>query len=135
MKKLLTILSGLFVAGMLLTACDKYESSISGTITYINEDDGITYPADYALVTKMAVEGDSLRPMVAVRTNTNGEYLHEHNTKGTWKLNVTFEKDSVIYVGLSEEFTTNGLDKIEQNILLKALKVDTTFIDRPTVTH
>ena len=129
MKKYLMILSGLFIVGLLLNACDKYESSISGTITYINEDDGNTYPADYALVSKMTIDGDSLSKMVAVRADANGKYLFEHNSKGTWKLNVRFEKDSMIYVGISEEFTTNGLDKVEQHISLKMLEQDTTSIE------
>jgi len=129
MKKFLVLLSGLFVIGVLLNACDKYKSSISGTITYINTDDGISYPADYALITKMTVDKDSLRPMVAVRADANGDYLFEHNAKGTWKLSVTFEKDSVKYIGFSEEFTTSGLDKIEQHILLKMQEEDTNSIE------
>ena len=119
MKNCLIVLSGLLVAGLFFNACDKYESTISGTITYINPDDSISYPADYALVSKMTMKGDSLQSMVAVRTDSEGNYLFEHNTKGTWILSVQFEKDSITYFGLSDEFTTNGLDKIEKNIQLK----------------
>ena len=119
MKNCLILLSVLLVAGLSFNACDKYESTISGTITYTNPDDETPYPADYALVRKMTMKGDSLQSMVAVRTDNEGKYLFEHNTKGTWILSVEFEKDSITYFGLSDEFTTNGLDKIEKNIQLK----------------
>jgi hypothetical protein len=110
---------GLLFAGVILNACDKYESKITGKVNYIDANDNMIYPASGAVVIKMAVDGDSIYPIVGVRANENGEFLFEHTTKGSWKLSGKFEKDTVFYFGLSESFTTNGNNHIEQTILLE----------------
>jgi hypothetical protein len=112
---------GLFFAGMFLMACDKYDSKISGRASYINKNNNTTYPAAGAIITKMTLKGDSLYPVIAVIADDNGEFLFEHTTKGSWKLNGKVEKDSIFYFGISDEFSTNGANHIEQTILLEAV--------------
>ena len=119
MKNWKIYLTSLFLTGLLCIGCDKYESTISGTITYLNADDHTIYPASEAVVSKMIKEKDSLVLVTSVRADTNGYFLFEHTTRKTWILQARLQlNDSVSYIGFSEEFSTNGMDKIEQNILL-----------------
>jgi hypothetical protein len=113
-------------AGVILIACDKYESKIIGKVNYRDVNDNKKYPAAGAIITKIAVAGDSLRSIVSVVANENGEFLFDRTTKGSWKLSGKFEKDTVQYVGLSEHFTTNGINQIEQFILLEPVPKDTS---------
>jgi hypothetical protein len=108
----------LFFASMIFVACDKYDSKISGKARYIDKNN-TSYPAAGAVITKMTIKGDSLYAVVAVVADENGEFLFEHTTKGSWKLNGKVEKDSILYFGLSEDFSTNGANHIEQTILLE----------------
>ncbi len=113
-------LTGLIMSILLFIACNKYESTISGTITYLDTNDNIVYPASWAVVSKMQMKNDSLVMVTSVRCDTNGQYSFEHSTVGTWilkgKLHVD---DTVIYTGFSEEFSTSGTNKMEKDILLK----------------
>jgi hypothetical protein len=104
----------------LFIACDKYESTISGTITYLDTNDNVVYPASWAVVSKMQMKNDSLVTITSVRCDTNGYYSLEHSTVGTWILKgKLYVDDTVIYTGFSDEFSTSGTDKIEKDILLK----------------
>jgi len=109
-----------------VVSCDKYNSKIIGKIFYTDIDNNIDSLAAWAVVTKMVQKGDSLRPIVAVSADANGEFLFDHTTKGTWILCGKFEKDTITYFGQSESFTTNGENQVEQIIILKPLiKEDT----------
>jgi hypothetical protein len=123
MKNWKISLFGLFlVSTFCVSSCDKYNSKITGKVFYTNEEDNIDYPAEGAVITKLVQKGDSLRTIVAVFADANGEFLFDHNTKGTWTLSGRFEKDSVTtYFGLSESFTTSGEDKVEIIIKLMPL--------------
>ncbi len=110
----------LLISIFVLSACDKYNSKITGKVFYTDVNDNITYPAAGAVVSKMIMESDnSLTPMVAVVADANGEFLFDNTTKGSWILSGRLEKDSITYLGLSENFTTSGENQVEQNILLK----------------
>ena len=113
-----------FLGGLVFCSCDKYNSSINGIISYVDSEDGMVYPADYALVNKMIVDGDNLQLMASVRTDAQGKYAFDHTSKGKWKLQATFTQDSLIYTGISEEFSTSGLKNINQNLTLTLLKTD-----------
>jgi len=118
----ISLLGLLLISTFYVSSCDKYNSKITGKVFYTNEDDKIDYPAEGAVVTKLVQKNDSLRTIVAVRADANGEFLFDHNTKGTWILSGKFEKDSVTtYFGLSESFTTSGEDKVEIIIKLTPL--------------
>ena len=113
-------LTGLFLVGLLFIGCDKYESTINGTATYLNVDNDTVYPASYAVISKMMKEKDSLVLVTSVIADTNGIFLFDHTTKGTWILKAKLQlNDSVSYIGFSDEFSTNGTDKKELNIQLK----------------
>ncbi|MDR2407365.1 MAG: hypothetical protein LBE13_04535 [Bacteroidales bacterium] len=116
----------LMFAGVILIACDKYDSKIIGKVNYIDVNDNRNYPAAGAIITKMAVDGDSLRSVASVVANENGEFLFDHTTKGSWKLSGKIEKDTILYWGLSEQFSTNGSNQIEQIILLEPVPKDTS---------
>jgi hypothetical protein len=116
----------LVFAGVVLLACNKYDSKIIGKVNYIAIHDNKNYPAAGAIVTKIAVTGDSLRSVVSVVANENGEFLFDQTTKGSWKLSGKFEKDTILYFGLSEQFSTNGINQIEQIILLEPIPKDTS---------
>ncbi|MDR1878393.1 MAG: hypothetical protein LBQ64_02380 [Bacteroidales bacterium] len=111
----------LFLVGLCLFSCDKYESEIAGTATYLDSTDNTTYPAAGAIITKRAVKGDTSHPMGAVIANENGDFLFNYTTKGSWFLEGKLTKDSLIYTGVSEPFTTNGTDKINCDIKLYLL--------------
>lgn len=113
-------LAGLIILTLLFIACDKYESTISGTITYLDTNDNVIYPASWAVVSKMEMKNDSLVMVTSVRCDTNGYYSFEHSTVGTWILKgKLYVDDTVMYTGFSDEFSTSGTDKIEKDILLK----------------
>ena len=109
----ITLTSALF-----FYACDKYNSKITGKVFYVDANDNISYPASGAVITKITEKKDSLYTIVAVVADVNGEFLFEHQTKGSWKLSGRFFKDTVEYFGISESFSTNGIDQVEQNIIL-----------------
>lgn len=113
--------AGLIMLTLLLfIACDKYESTISGTITYLDINNNVVYPASWAVVSKMQMKNDSLVMVTSVRCDTNGYYFFEHSTAGTWILKgKLYVDDTVIYTGFSDEFLTSGTDKIGKDILLK----------------
>jgi hypothetical protein len=123
----ISLLELLLISTFCVSSCDKYNSKITGKVFYTNEDEKIDYPAESAVVTKLVQKNDSLRTIVAVVADANGEFLFDHNTKGTWILSGKFKKDSVTtYFGLSESFTTSGEDKVEVIIRLTSLiKEDT----------
>ena len=115
------MLTGVFCLG----SCDKYNSKIAGKVFYTDVNDNVEYPAAGAVVTKMVQKNDSLHSVVAVFADANGEFLFDHTTKGTWILSGKREDDSISYYGLSESFTTNGDDKVEQIIkLIPVIKDD-----------
>lgn len=114
------MLAGIFF----LNACDKYESKITGKVFYVDVNEGITYPAAGAVVTKMLIKGDSLHAVASVIADGNGEFLFDHQTKGSWKLGGKFDKDTTAYFGFSEEFTTSGTDKTEQDITLRPIIIN-----------
>ena len=122
MKNWKILLFGLLVISWFcVSSCDKYNSKITGKVFYTDIDDGINYPAARAVVTKMVQKNDSLHFVSAVFADANGEFLFDHTTKGTWILSGKFENDTIFYFGVSEEFTTNGENKVEQIIILKPL--------------
>ena len=131
MRNCKTVLLGLLLTGgFCFSACDKYNSKISGKVFYTNVNDNKDYPAAGAIITKMVEKGDSLRTIVAVVANENGEFLFDHTTKGDWILSgkLYLEEDSVtsyFYYGQSEKFTTNGENHAEQTFTLKHIKDDT----------
>jgi uncharacterized lipoprotein YehR (DUF1307 family) len=110
-----------------LNACDKYESKITGKVNYIDVNGRKSYPAAGAIITKMSVEGDNLYSVVSVIADTNGEFLFEHTTKGSWQLSgKKVGIDSTLYTGSSEIFTTNGENQVEQILLLQPVIKDTS---------
>jgi hypothetical protein len=111
----------LLISTFCLISCDKYNSKIIGKVFYTDINDNIDYPASGAVIAKMVERDDSLRAIVAVSADANGEFLFDHTTKGTWILSGKFEKDSTFYYGLSESFTTSGEDEMKQIIKLKPL--------------
>lgn len=119
MKNWKIALTGLMMSTLLLIACDKYESTISGTITYLDTITNTVCPASWAVVSKMQMKNDSLVLVTSVRCDTNGRYSLDHSTVGTWILRgKLFVDDTIVYSGFSDEFSTNGTDKIEKDILL-----------------
>ena len=116
----------LIVSLFCFVSCDKYNSKITGKVVYTDANDGIDYPAAGAVVSRMVQKGDSLHLVVAVFADKNGEFVFEHITKGNWILQgrLEIEEDSTTttsYFGLSENFTTNGEDKVEKTLILKPL--------------
>ena len=98
--------------------CDKYSSKITGKVFYVDASDNINYPAAGAVITKITPNNDTIAAVIA---DINGEFIFEHQTKGSWILSGKFFKDTIAYFGISEEFSTNGIDQIEQNIILQEI--------------
>jgi hypothetical protein len=111
---------------IVFVACDKYDSKIIGKATYLDTNNQISYPAAGAIITKISVDGDRLSSIVAVFADGNGEFVFDHTTKGSWQLSGKLEKDSTVYFGLSEHFTTNGNNQTELLLLLEPLNRDTS---------
>jgi hypothetical protein len=107
------------VAGLFLLSCNKYESSISGTVEYINISDNEQITAPFAVVSKCIYDHDTVKKISSVRADANGYFIFEHATKEKCFLHARFlQQDSLIYEGETEEFSVSGEDKIEKNILL-----------------
>ncbi len=104
------IFSVLVLVLLLLTACDKYNSTIEGRVYY--EDNGNNYKAQEAIVYKQSINKEDTINIVATSCDTNGYYLFDNTTKGTWRLCGKLTTDSTIYIGHSSVFTTNGTDQI-----------------------
>jgi len=129
MRNWTLILFGLLlVVAFCASSCDKYNSKITGRVFYTDVNDNTDYPAAGAVVTKMVQKGDSLRIVVAVIADANGNFLFDHTTKGTWILSgrLENEKDSTTYFGLSERFTTSGENQVEQIIKLAPITKEDT---------
>ena len=84
-----------------LFSCQKYESQIKGTVSYISLDDSSEYLAKGAVLEKILITDKSeqkYQPLKLIRTETSFEYV----TAGQWKINGTFMIDDVMYKGSSE---------------------------------
>ncbi|MBO4739814.1 MAG: hypothetical protein J5606_09705 [Bacteroidales bacterium] len=95
---------------LLSVACDKYNSTIEGYVFY--EDEGNLYKAKDAIVYKQVVQKEDTINIVATSCDSNGCFLFDNTTKGTWRLKGKIVLDSVIYEGCSSVFTTKGTDKV-----------------------
>ena len=83
---------------LLLVACDKYNSTIEG--------------APNAIVYKQVVQKEDTINIIATSCDSNGCFLFDNTTKGTWRLKGKIVLDSAIYEGCSSVFTTKGTDKV-----------------------
>jgi hypothetical protein len=113
--------AGFLLGGILFNACDKYESKITGSVHYVSMNDNTSSPAAAAVVTKITMKGDTSTLVVAVMADEDGNFLFDYTSKGTWQLIGKFEKDSVLYTGTSDFFTTNGNNAIQCNLVLYPL--------------
>ncbi|MDR0368068.1 MAG: hypothetical protein LBH82_02880 [Bacteroidales bacterium] len=120
MKNWKIALTSLFMAGLLFCNCDKYQSTIGGNATCFNSNDNTTYPAAFAVISKMKKENDSLVLVTSVLADANGYFLFDHTTRGTWILKGKKQiNDSTFYIGFSDEFSTDGVNHTDMNIQLE----------------
>ncbi len=95
---------------LLLVACDKYNSTIEGSVLYEQEKN--LYKAPNAIVYKQVVQKEDTINIIATSCDSNGCFLFDNTTKGTWRLKGKIVLDSAIYEGCSSVFTTKGTDKV-----------------------
>ena len=113
----------MLISALLFCTCDKYDSKITGKVFYTDVNDNINYPAAGAVIAKMSSKDDTIAVVIA---NMEGEFVFEHQTKGTWKLCGKFFNDTIEYSGCSEDyFKTSGIDQVEQNIILQPIPIIT----------
>lgn len=93
-------------------SCDKYDTMIEGKVTYIDTV-GNSNAAVGALVEKLKIVDNDTIKMVAVLTDTIGNYRLEYVTKGNWLLKSTMIVDDTIkYEGYSNIIKSTGQDGV-----------------------
>ncbi|MDX9889487.1 MAG: hypothetical protein RBT13_01440 [Bacteroidales bacterium] len=112
----------LSVLCLLLFSCQKYESQIKGTVSYISLDDTSEYLAKGAVLEKILITDKSEQKISAIKADTNGNFSFEYVTAGQWKINGTFMIDDVMYKGSSELIETNGEDIKHVDLILHFTK-------------
>ena len=109
-----------FIVGIGVLSCEKYEGTICGNVVYMN--DGELEIAVDAIITKIKIDGETEMMIAKEKTDTNGYYVLNYLTKGSWKIIGRLEIDSVVYEAVSEVIVIDGASKKEQNMVLLPIK-------------
>ena len=98
-------------------ACDKYEGEISGEVVYTDMY-GTQQVAAGAIMSKVQLKGGNETVVAKQETDSNGRYVFDYTTKGSWKVKGRLEMDSLVYEGVSETVTINGTRKEVRDLVL-----------------
>jgi len=109
-----------FMACLLLFACEKYEGTISGKVVYV--EDGVEFPAIDAVITKIELKGGKEIVVAREKTDSSGNYVLDYISKGSWKVVGWLEIDSLVYEGVSDAIKMEGNKKEVVNLVLMPIK-------------
>jgi len=124
-KSLFTLV---FMGCLLFCACEKYEGTISGNVVFM--EDGRTYPAVDAIITKMKVKGAKEIAVAKGKTDTCGNYVLNHVSKGSWKVVGRLEIDSLVYEGESDVIEIDGNKEVVNLVLMPVINWQGVFFTK-----
>jgi len=108
------------VCSLFFLACERYEGTISGNVVY--RENGVEYVAVDAIITKMQLKRETEILVAKEKTDTAGNYVMNHITKGTWKVIGRLEIDSLVYEGFTDAIVIDGANNEVQNLVLLPIK-------------